>query len=78
MKAKVLSFSFFNFHFLFGIGAFQRVTAEKIKKFSAPELASQVARETLGSLLHMLSWRRPRFVGFRGFDQPKVYGGLRF
>jgi len=39
MKAKLLSFPFFSFHFLFGIGTFQRVTAEKIKKFVRRELA---------------------------------------
>jgi hypothetical protein len=77
MKAKLLSFPFFYFHFLFGIDTFQGVTAKKIKKLSAAELASRVAPKTptLASLFLC-----SRVIGLKplSFDQQKVYDKLSF
>jgi hypothetical protein len=53
MKAKLLSFAFFSFHFLFGNGSFQRVTAEKTKKFLRLQLAPRLSAEGL-SAVHTL------------------------
>jgi hypothetical protein len=69
MKAKLLSFRFFYFHFLFGIGTFQRVTPEKIKKIATSELASQVVRNTLTcSALSLMG----SHDGAGAFHNPKI------
>jgi hypothetical protein len=73
MKAKLLSFPFFSFHFLFGNGTFQRVSAEKNKKdFSASKSRPRLSAEGLSAVP-----RTPVFAvasrvdGIHGFDQPK-------
>jgi hypothetical protein len=54
MKAKLLSFVFFSFHFLFGNGTFQKVSAEKEKKISPPPTRVSGCRPRVYQQFHAL------------------------
>jgi len=73
MKEKLLSFSFFSFHFLFGFKTSQRVTADKIKKVLSPlnsrrRLWANVSREP-----NSHPPCRQHVLTALEFDQPKSY-----
>jgi hypothetical protein len=51
MKAKLLSFPFFSFHFFFGNGTFQRVTRKNKKDFSASNSRPRLSAEGRSAVL---------------------------
>jgi hypothetical protein len=68
MKAKWLSFAFIYFLLFFGIGTFQRVTGEKIKKFPlSPTRLSGCAQSALALLSPGRTARVTRGAGSRVF-----------
>jgi hypothetical protein len=78
MQGNKRKIPFISFYSLFGIGTFQGVTAEKVKKYWTPSTrasgcpqSSQAAR----SLLHLLSLAQPalrRAQGFRSAESIRV------